>query len=914
LNPPKEEKATLKSIKKTLYSKKVTILMLVFFFLFSLRVINWFEPPNILISGDVRPPLVQEAFLKRVAYTWDETDFGMPSVYAPRILVPSNLFISTFQNLGMNLYNAQMMSLVLMFFFSSVLMYILVKRLTNGNIVASFFAALFLTSNLYLINDREVTAIAFLDVALVILPCLMAFIEGIKRKSYTFVALSGILFVLTYSAFPNFRVALMCIFALTIALLFIFFNKGLKFSFRREKSSTLAGVTMNVGSLKAGLEYSFIFVVAGILASIWIIIMIWTNYGVFAQAYSQLGVPPYYLDISLHDAVRLITKWGFYSGSLGQPYIPYASTYLHNPLIVILSYLPPIMAFASLFVSKSRKLTIYFSATAALFLFLSAGFNPYFSRLYLTLASNLPLMLAFRESAQWTFFVVISYSILIGLTISAIYNKFKHQMLRVLIISLTIAVLLASAYPIATGDISRNYLNTDIKGSYFPDSYRELNNALSNEYWGLLLPQRSVYVTYNFSGITLGSGNPNPLIFSKPILTNLGSEYMQSDNLLLLNAVYDSILVNEEANVAPKGNASASSIEKVGRFLPGQAIDGNISARWSSDLGIPQQFEVEWNQTQQLKRVKIFFENAYANNYTIESWNGSDWTTQFKVEENMNLEPEYVFLQPTPSTKLRINFTEAQPFGRVSLWELELYAYQGNTVSKFLGTLGIKHLILENDIALGNMSNVKDLKAQLDQNQNFVLSDQWKEVAMYNNTNALQKLYPADNFLNFTSLENMLQTVKETEWETLQHSVFLNSTSTKTPQISALETPENFEWNELSPTSYVAHVKSKSAFILAFLESYDKNWKVTVNGNPVLRTNQYEVNDFANAWLIEDTGDLTITLQYEIQNVFLGSVVVSIILSALLMAYFSRKDITKAAVLIHRKIKQDKTDPEQQHA
>ena len=144
---------------------------------------------------------------------------------------------------------------------------------------------------------------------------------------------------------------------------------------------------------------------------------------------------------------------------------------------------------------------------------------------------------------------------------------------------------------------------------------------------------------------------------------------MQSENLDLLNKVYGLMLTNGYENVAPEGNASASSVEKDG-LVPAQAIDGDYNTRWASEHGMPQWFEIEWNKTQELSKIRIVFENAYANDYTIETWNGSNWTTQTKVENNTNLEPEYVFSQLTPATRLRINFTKASPFNMVSIWEL----------------------------------------------------------------------------------------------------------------------------------------------------------------------------------------------------------------------------------------------------
>jgi hypothetical protein len=916
LNPPKKrERQHLGRIKKILYSKRVTILILVFFFLFSLRVINWFQYPNILISGDFRPPLIQDAFAKRVAYTWDETDFGMPSVYAPRILVPSNFFISVFQTLGVSLYYSEMMALILMFFLSSVFMFMFAKRITNGNIVASFIAALFLTSNLYMVNDREVTAISFVDVALVILPSLIAFTEGIRRKSYKFVAISGILFVLTYGAFPNFRVALLCIFAAMMVLLLASLNKGVKLTFNRKEEPKLFGFSVNISSIYTGLKYFAVFAFAGLLASVWVITIVWSNLGAFFNAYQQMSVPQVILDLRFHDVLRLITKWGFYSGSMDQPYVPYANVYLQNPLIIFLSYLPPLLAFASIFLSKERRLKVFFGVTAVVFLVLSDAFNPFLSQLYAAMATNIPLMLAFRESAQWTFFVIVAYGILIGLTISALCNRSKRRVLKILAISLTVIVFAASAYPITNGDVTRNYLDTKVKGAYFPDSYKALSNALSNNYWTLLLPPRSTYDTYNFSGIPLNSGNPYPLIFSKPVISGLGTEYVQSNNLDLLNKVYESVLTNEEVNVAPMGNASASSIEK-DRFvpaqtiMPAQAIDGNYITRWASDHGMPQWLEIEWNETHELPKIRIVFENAYANDYTIETWNDTKWTTQIKVENNTNLEPEYTFSQLTPTTKLRINFTKASPFNMVSIWELQVYAKQTETVPKFLGMLGIKYLVLERDLVAGNISDANEIK--INQSHSFVLTQDWSEFALYTNTYALQKLYPADNILNCSTLDDMFQTIEEIDRTTLQHSVFQNSTLTNINSSDTLVAPDNFQWNELSPTSYVARAQSKGPFVLAFLQSYDKNWKLTVNGKPTPEANHYEVNGFANAWLIDNTGDLTITLQYQTQTIFLESIIASIILPVLLMAYLSRKDLKRIGNLICRRLRSMKVKSKQE--
>lgn len=889
----------MEKLRKKLHLKQAEVLILVFFFLFSLRVTNWFQYPYVVAGGDLRPPLIHEAFVNRFLHTWDEIDFGISSIYPPRILEPSNFFMTIFQSVGVNTPMSQLMATYLIYLLATILVYIFVKRLTNGDIVAAFIAALFFTSNIHLVVDREQTALGFMDMSLTILPCLVAFTEGLKRKSYGIMAISGILFVLTYGAFPNYRASLLCFFALIVALLFMFFNEGIRFSHPKSDDNKFLQASFNSSLFRQYLKYSLVFILALFIASIWIIALAYANFNALLGSYSQIGAVPYNLTINLHDTLRLIAKWSFYSGAFGLPYTPYATVYINSPLMVVLSYIPPMLALAAILVSKKRKLVIFFGAVAAVSLTLTSGFNPYFAKLYAALANNFPLMAVFREPTNWIFFVIISFSILIGLTTSVLFYRFKRKVLRIFVISLVALLFITTAYPLTTGEVTENWLSPDIKGGYMPPSYVQLNNMLLNQYWALLLPQRGTYVQYNFTKGPIGLGNPYPLICTEPIISGLGTEYMQSENLDLVNKVYGLMLPNGYENVAPKGNASASSVEKAG-LVPAQAIDGNYSTRWASMLNMPQWFEIEWNKTKELSKIRIVFENAYASDYTIETWNGSSWMTQTKVENNANLQPEYVFSKVTPTTRLRINFTRASPFNLVSIWELEVYG-QSEGVSKFLGMQGIKYLVFEKNVVTGRAYDVSEFG--LNQNANFVLTEDWNEIALYNNTNALQKLYLANNILNCTTLDDLYQEVDETGWNTLQHSAFANSSLTKITD-ETLTLPENFVWRELSPTSYEIHVKSKGPFVLVFLESYDNQWKASVNGKPVSETNHHQVNAFANGWLINSTGDLTISVQYKTQNVFLESVIASLVLSALLLAYLGRKGLNRIGGLIYRRLKQ----------
>ncbi|RLI40939.1 hypothetical protein DRO59_08160, partial [Candidatus Bathyarchaeota archaeon] len=282
------------------------------------------------------------------------------------------------------------------------------------------------------------------------------------------------------------------------------------------------------------------------------------------------------------------------------------------------------------------------------------------------------------------------------------------------------------------------------------------------------------------------------------------------------------------------------------------------------------------------------------------------WTIVKTVKNNTSTEYEYVFPKTINTTKLRLFFTKASSFGLVSIWELEVYV-RTEGVPKFLGMLGIKYLILEKNIICGNTYPVNALK--LYENKNFILVKEWEEVALFENAYALKKLYVADDILNFSTLNDMYELIENSEWNTLKHSIFIN-TSSPNEANKTLIAPKNFIWRERSPTKYEANVESNGSFILVLLESYDKNWKAYVNGTPIPEKNHLEVNAFANGWLIDTTGNLTITIQYETQGRFTMSLIASVILPILLLTFLSRKDVKRIAHTIQRKFKR-KTDQTQ---
>jgi hypothetical protein len=507
-------------------------------------------------------------------------------------------------------------------------------------------------------------------------------------------------------------------------------------------------------------------------------------------------------------------------------------------------------------------------------------------------------MLAFREPTSWIFFVVLSYSVLIGVAFSALCHKFNKRRYQLTSLGLAVALLLSTTYPMLTGDVTRNYLEPTIKGSYFPSSYEELNNALPDQYWTLLLPARSTYIVYNFTQGILNCGNPYPLIFSKPVLSGIGTEYVQSSNLELINKLHEAMTITP--NLAPKGTALASSTEATG-LEPERAIDGDSQTRWSSGKGVPQWFEINWTQVQQILQISISFQEAYAENYVIETWNGTSWITQLTVENNTSAAFWHSFSNPISTTSMRLYFTKTTDiFRNISIYELGVYNVNPG-FSKLLGVLGIKYLVLERNITLGYMYDISSL--DLNASENLALVREWGEFALYSNTLAVQKLYVSDNVISYETLDDMCRIAENSEWNNLKHSVFVNPTSADQTAYEALTVPDGFSSTEHSPTSYEVNADSKGPFILALLESYDSSWKLYVNGRMVSETSHLEVNDYANGWLINETGNLMIRIEYQTQSLISTSIIASVILPSLLLIFLSRRELEAAARSFRRRRK-----------
>ncbi|MFE7169910.1 beta-1,3-glucanase family protein [Streptomyces sp. NPDC057616] len=123
--------------------------------------------------------------------------------------------------------------------------------------------------------------------------------------------------------------------------------------------------------------------------------------------------------------------------------------------------------------------------------------------------------------------------------------------------------------------------------------------------------------------------------------------------------------------------ATASSTENA-TFPASAAVDGNTGTRWSSAFADPQWIRIDLGSVQQLSRVTLNWEAAYATAFQIQTSNDANtWTTVHSTTtatggtQNLTVSGSgrYVRLYGT---------ARATPYG-YSLWEFQIYGPGGTT-------------------------------------------------------------------------------------------------------------------------------------------------------------------------------------------------------------------------------------------
>jgi hypothetical protein len=301
-------------------------------------------------------------------------------------------------------------------------------------------------------------------------------------------------------------------------------------------------------------------------------------------------------------------------------------------------------------------------------------------------------------------------------------------------------------------------------------------------------------------------------------------------------------------NIAPLGQASTSSIE--GTLEPKYAIDDDPNSRWASLGGMPQWLEVTWPTIEEVKGVAITFENAYARDYKVQTWNGSAWIDQATIANNTMLQRADDFAQPVMTDRLRVLVTDAPAYNMVSIYELQAFSTSNMTSSKiFVPKEGIYNFTAR-------------LVSDTDSNGIFYLRVDDKVFSIPTISSNTSEVYWKDVCSTFLDVGEHTIGIGATGKLALDKlAIYLPGNGAKSLNdiFETNSAPSTVQFEENNPCSYTANVTSTRPFLLTFSESYDPMWKAYVDGQEI---SSIGTNFVVNGYYINKTGNFEIELYF----------------------------------------------------
>jgi hypothetical protein len=305
-------------------------------------------------------------------------------------------------------------------------------------------------------------------------------------------------------------------------------------------------------------------------------------------------------------------------------------------------------------------------------------------------------------------------------------------------------------------------------------------------------------------------------------------------------------------NIAPQASASASSVSS--NLIAQNAIDGSLSTRWASSPGAPQWLEVTFSTPKEINGVRIAFEAAYAKDYSIQTWNGTEWVDQIIVENNTLLNRQDMFAQPVTAEKLRILVTSDPAYDMVSIWDLQVLSYSNVPSSEIFvprkGEYNFAARLFPDEASNGT------LYLKVDENLlsvNYVANE--REASWVELGSALLDVgeHKISVLASGSITLDKIGVYSTSDNESTIDDVFRSDSPV--PSVS---------YEEVNPCKYVAHVSCTSPFLLVFSESQHPLWKAYVDNNEI---SPMTVNSLANGFFINRTGSFDVVIYFTGQDV-----------------------------------------------
>ena len=425
--------------------KKEVFIDIIFLLLLALLSLSWFRGNNLINGGDFGMPFDWVHFFKTMFSVWMEA-YGNAAPRGVAQIFPYASFGALMQTLGFSLVFIEKVFFYFWFVGGGLSMYFLcsvlgMKRL--GRLAASIF---------FMLNPFSLIVIWRVSHGAIQMPysftplVLGLFIYGFKRKlGLKYIFLACLIWLLTtVSAYANPRMVI-------IHWLLIFFYFISVVIFQPKERSLI-------------LKYSLKFLLVWLgLNFYWFLPFIYSISESVAGAHSSFLMNDIetlkLTSVKIIDSIRMLGYWALHSGYKGDPYHPYEA-YYRSSLVLVTSWLIPILVFLGLLNKDGRKkpFFFFFVINISLGIIGMAGPNSPFGGILMGLYKAFPVLALLTRFTFLSFGIstFTIFAVLLGFGILFIFEKgekFLKKLIFVPIFVIFILLCVVLVWPFWTGEV-----------------------------------------------------------------------------------------------------------------------------------------------------------------------------------------------------------------------------------------------------------------------------------------------------------------------------------------------------------------------------------------------------------------------------------------------------------------------------
>jgi len=874
----------------------------------------WFRGESLAIGEDDTIPFHPLHWITRYLSAWNTwVDAGTSMLPHYKLPVFDVLVYSLFTMLGLSISDAQKLYLSLMSFVGSASVYYLTSTLMSSHEhkrCMSFCSVLLWLYNPWIMSTTY-HRIAESYFPRAVLPLIFALhIKGLEDKKIRYSFLLGLASLLLFSVFPKAEEFLFAVGGGLLFCLFYIFRSLRNHHFR----STLVFLW----------KFHAIAIAVSIVVNLYWLVP-------FVQTFSvwTTKLETYPITWSSHkwttvlNVLRLFGNWPFYEGN----YVPYASVYLGNPLVVLLTFVLTFLVFSAILFKPRNRSVVFFSVLAVGTLFLAKGITPPMGDIYKQLVSYIPFFELFYNSLKFFPLLLILYCFLFGVACGSIYGKISSLKpnslaeLRFVVIGMIIAIIVTTSWPLATGDVFVNWYKPTDRGVSVPKYYFDTNEWLNSQigdYRVLIVPYLGAgqYVAnhWGYQGTNLFY----ELMFTQPLIVGTGVSYLERSFLgefgyahsfqygqdmisyacqyPVLGGSVNQCTLLESCDSINRWRFNNDATAKADRIAvdSGKFVEGSSSLRWTIEKsgnvigGHQITFDVsEINYSIYDVLVLWVSENCKENSFQvgIEDKDGNvGWYNVTQHIEYSNSQgwkrvslwltkPDSAFFDigRVHNVILRYDVVEKE-IGSSVVWIDGIYAVDlepnGFVYGKILALLNAKYVLLDTSVDWGMYPNLVYFPYEkiLNFSEIFSLERVNGSLKVYRNNMPMAHLYSTSKVYLTSDIDSVLSLDAFDPNSTA--FVLRNQLDAQAEESFRLmnqsDSQASLKIKETNPSRYVVHVRADAPFILVFSETFDSGWKAQVEGNEI--GDHFIVNGYANGWYIQKEGEYDITITFEPQK------------------------------------------------